>query len=113
MIRSPQTKTIDFGKYIPPISVTSTYFHFLEELFDVILSCTLYSVYETDYSLIQISGRMWNHCRMVYLPMSYLYGKRFVGPITPTVLSLRKELYTVPYSEIDWDRARNECAKVS
>ncbi|KAK4396655.1 Cycloartenol Synthase [Sesamum angolense] len=57
-------------------------------------------------------GRMWCHCRMVYLPMSYLYGKRFVGPITPTVLSLRKELYTVPYHEIDWDIARNECAKM-
>lgn len=49
---------------------------------------------------------------MVYLPMSYLYGKRFVGPITPTVLSLRRELFDVPYHEIDWDRARNECAKV-
>ncbi|KAK4483731.1 hypothetical protein RD792_010933 [Penstemon davidsonii] len=56
-------------------------------------------------------GRMWCHCRMVYLPMSYLYGKRFVGPITPTVLALRKELYTVPYHEIDWNKARNECAK--
>ncbi|KNA23716.1 hypothetical protein SOVF_022560 [Spinacia oleracea] len=56
-------------------------------------------------------GRMWCHCRMVYLPMSYLYGKRFVGPITPTVLSLRRELFDVPYHEIDWDRARNECAK--
>lgn len=56
-------------------------------------------------------GRMWCHCRMVYLPMSYLYGKRFVGPITPTVLSLRKELYTVPYHNIDWDAARNLCAK--
>lgn len=49
---------------------------------------------------------------MVYLPMSYLYGKRFVGPLTPTVLSLRKELFIVPYHEIDWNRARNECAKV-
>lgn len=56
-------------------------------------------------------GRMWCHCRMVYLPMSYLYGKRFVGPITPTVLSLRRELYNVPYHEIDWDHARGECAK--
>ncbi|CAN1298198.1 Cycloartenol synthase [Linum perenne] len=56
-------------------------------------------------------GRMWCHCRMVYLPMSYLYGKRFVGPITPTVLSLRKELFIVPYDEIDWNRVRNECAK--
>ncbi|GER29961.1 cycloartenol Synthase [Striga asiatica] len=56
-------------------------------------------------------GRMWCHCRMVYLPMSYLYGKRFVGPITPTIVSLRKELFTVPYHEIDWNKARNECAK--
>lgn len=56
-------------------------------------------------------GRMWCHCRMVYLPMSYLYGKRFVGPITPTVLSLRKEIFNVPYHEIDWNQARNLCAK--
>ncbi|TYH16518.1 hypothetical protein ES288_A05G123000v1 [Gossypium darwinii] len=56
-------------------------------------------------------GRMWCHCRMVYLPMSYLYGKKFVGPITPTILSLRKELYTVPYHEVDWNKARNACAK--
>uniref|UniRef100_A0A6N2M546 Terpene cyclase/mutase family member n=1 Tax=Salix viminalis TaxID=40686 RepID=A0A6N2M546_SALVM len=56
-------------------------------------------------------GRMWCHCRMVYLPMSYLYGKRFVGPITPTVLSLRKELFAAPYHEIDWNQARNLCAK--
>ncbi|KAK6284757.1 hypothetical protein POUND7_003709 [Theobroma cacao] len=56
-------------------------------------------------------GRMWCHCRMVYLPMSYLYGKRFVGPITPIILSLRKELYTVPYHEVDWNKARNTCAK--
>ncbi|XP_059453133.1 cycloartenol synthase 2 isoform X2 [Corylus avellana] len=63
------------------------------------------------YMLPLHPGRMWCHCRMVYLPMSYLYGKRFVGPITPTVLSLRKELYTVPYHEIDWNRARNLCAK--
>ncbi|VAI43510.1 unnamed protein product [Triticum turgidum subsp. durum] len=56
-------------------------------------------------------GRMWSHCRMVYFPMSYIYGKRFVGPITPTVLNLRKELYKVPYDEIDWDKARSQCAK--
>lgn len=63
------------------------------------------------YALPIHPGRMWCHCRMVYLPMSYLYGKRFVGPITETVLSLRRELYTVPYDEIDWNLARNLCAK--
>ncbi|XP_031109631.1 cycloartenol synthase-like isoform X2 [Ipomoea triloba] len=56
-------------------------------------------------------GRMWCHCRMVYLPMSYLYGKRFVGPINSTILSLRRELYNHDYHQIDWDLARNQCAK--
>ncbi|TKW38071.1 hypothetical protein SEVIR_1G089900v4 [Setaria viridis] len=56
-------------------------------------------------------GRMWCHCRMVYLPMCYIYGKRFVGRITPLVLELRKELFKDPYSKIDWDIARNQCAK--
>ncbi|XWS73368.1 hypothetical protein CRYUN_Cryun02cG0122100 [Craigia yunnanensis] len=56
-------------------------------------------------------GRMWCHSRMVYLPMSYLYGKKFVGPITSLVLSLRRELYTLPYHQIDWNQARNQCAK--
>ncbi|KAJ4809906.1 Terpene cyclase/mutase family member [Rhynchospora pubera] len=56
-------------------------------------------------------GRMWCHCRMVYLPMSYIYGKRFVGKITPLVLELRKELFSIPYDKIDWNKARNECAK--
>jgi cycloartenol synthase len=45
--------------------------------------------------------------------MSYLYGKRFVGAMTSIVLDLRKELYNVPYDEIDWDKARNGCAKVA
>jgi hypothetical protein len=49
---------------------------------------------------------------MVYLPMSYIYGKKFVGPVTPVVLELRNELYKVHYDEIDWNKARTECAKV-
>ncbi|XP_022723277.1 cycloartenol synthase-like isoform X2 [Durio zibethinus] len=68
-------------------------------------------VWLCPYFLPVHPGRMWCHCRMVYLPMSYLYGKRFVGPITPTILSLRKELYSVPYHEVDWNKARNTCAK--
>jgi Squalene-hopene cyclase N-terminal domain len=34
-------------------------------------------------------GRYWCHCRMVYLPMAYVYGVRGTGPITDLVLSLR------------------------
>nr|BAB83254.1 multifunctional triterpene synthase [Hellenia speciosa] len=56
-------------------------------------------------------GKMWCLSRTVYLPMSYLYGKRFVGAITPIVVSLRKELYNVPYDHIDWNKARTDCAK--
>lgn len=57
-------------------------------------------------------GRMWCHTRMVYLPMSYLYGKRFVGPISSIVLSLRRELYKTLYYQVNWDLSRNQCAKV-
>lgn len=56
-------------------------------------------------------GRMWCHCRMVYLPMSYLFAKRFVGPINAVVLSLRKELYPQPYHLIQWNSARFQCCK--
>ena len=47
----------------------------------------------------------------VYLPLSYLYGKRATGELTPLVMSLRQELYTREYSKIDWNAARNQCAK--
>ncbi|PRQ56158.1 putative cycloartenol synthase [Rosa chinensis] len=64
-----------------------------------------------DALVVALEGRMWCHCRMVYLPMSYLYGKRFVGLINDLIFSLRTELYTLPYHLIDWDQARNLCAK--
>ena len=40
-------------------------------------------------------GRYWCHCRMVYLPMSYLYGRRAVGELTDLVLDLRCVLLLV------------------
>mmetsp|Transcript_57764 Transcript_57764/g.183055 ORF Transcript_57764/g.183055 Transcript_57764/m.183055 type:complete len:537 (+) Transcript_57764:344-1954(+) len=56
-------------------------------------------------------GRFWCHCRMVYLPMSYLYGIRATGKPTQLTEDLKLELYTKPYDEIDWNAARNECAR--
>ncbi|KAF4348828.1 hypothetical protein F8388_016100 [Cannabis sativa] len=56
-------------------------------------------------------AKMWCYCRTVYLPMSYLYGKKFVGPITPLILQLREELFTQPYDEINWKKVRHFCAK--
>ncbi|KAJ8445199.1 hypothetical protein Cgig2_024405 [Carnegiea gigantea] len=58
--------------------------------------------------------KIWNlmaYARLVYMPMSYIYGKKFVGSLTPLVHSLRKELYTQPYCEINWNKARNTIAK--
>jgi len=56
---------------------------------------------------------MLSYCRLVYMPMSYLYGKRFVGPITALIRSLREELYNEPYEAINWNKARNTVAKVN
>ncbi|XP_010088501.2 lupeol synthase, partial [Morus notabilis] len=56
-------------------------------------------------------GNMLCYCRLVYIPMAYLYGRKFVGPKTDLIQSLRKELHTEPYDQIDWNRARNTLAK--
>src|ERR1044072_7163948 len=58
------------------------------------------------------AGKMLCYCRLVYMPMSYLYGKKFVGPITGLIRSLRKELYNEPYDLVNWNKARNTVAKV-
>ncbi|KAF8772147.1 hypothetical protein HU200_006145 [Digitaria exilis] len=63
------------------------------------------------YALPTHPGRFWCFFRLVYMPMAYLYGKKFVGPITPTILSLRDELYSIPYANINWKEALHSCAK--
>uniref|UniRef100_A0A0D9VFG1 Terpene cyclase/mutase family member n=1 Tax=Leersia perrieri TaxID=77586 RepID=A0A0D9VFG1_9ORYZ len=56
-------------------------------------------------------GRFWCFCRLIYMPMAYLYGKKFIATITPVILELRQELYSLPYKEINWLKARDTCAK--
>uniref|UniRef100_A0A7N0VCJ8 Terpene cyclase/mutase family member n=1 Tax=Kalanchoe fedtschenkoi TaxID=63787 RepID=A0A7N0VCJ8_KALFE len=63
-------------------------------------------------SFLPISpAKMWCYCRTIFMPMSYMYGKRFVGSITSLILELRKEIHTQPYDEIDWTGVRHLCAK--
>ncbi|CAN1191093.1 Beta-amyrin synthase [Linum perenne] len=63
-------------------------------------------------SFLPISpGKLWCYCRTLYAPMSYLYGKRFVGTITPLVQQLRKELHTQPYYKINWKKTRHLCCQ--
>eukprot|EP00607_Mallomonas_marina_P010769 CAMPEP_0182422772 /NCGR_PEP_ID=MMETSP1167-20130531/8545_1 /TAXON_ID=2988 /ORGANISM="Mallomonas Sp, Strain CCMP3275" /LENGTH=689 /DNA_ID=CAMNT_0024601113 /DNA_START=357 /DNA_END=2426 /DNA_ORIENTATION=+ len=61
-------------------------------------------------------GRMWCHSRMVYLPMCYLYGKRYSADISkdPLLQQLRIELYTqgTNYDHINWDKYRQTCADI-
>lgn len=56
-------------------------------------------------------AKMFCYCRLTYMPMSYLYGRKFVGPITPLISQLREELHIEPYNEIDWSAKRHLCAK--
>lgn len=51
--------------------------------------------------------RMWCHARMVYLPMSYLYGARVRAAPGKLQAELKAELYATPYQAIDWNAARN------
>jgi hypothetical protein len=43
--------------------------------------------------------------------MSYVWGVRGTAKRTPLTDALRQELYVAPYDSIDWDAARNQCAK--
>lgn len=52
-------------------------------------------------------GRLWCHCRQVYLPMAWLYGKRATIPENDLIRSLRDELYAGRWQEIDWEAQRD------
>lgn len=45
--------------------------------------------------------------RQVFLPMSFIASKRFSFPLTPLTRQLRDELYTQPYSSINFAAHRN------
>ncbi|KAI9707584.1 MAG: Lanosterol synthase (Oxidosqualene--lanosterol cyclase) [Candelina mexicana] len=51
--------------------------------------------------------RWWIHMRQVFLPMSYIYSKRYVHPPTLLTHQLRQELYTMPYESINFFAHRN------
>ncbi|XP_031129627.1 dammarenediol II synthase-like [Ipomoea triloba] len=56
-------------------------------------------------------AKMWCHCRTTYMPMSYLYARRYHGPLTNLVLCIRSEIHVKPYDQIDWNSARMDCCK--
>ncbi|KAF1994227.1 terpene synthase [Amniculicola lignicola CBS 123094] len=51
--------------------------------------------------------RWWIHMRQVFLPMSFIYSKRWTHPMNDLTRSLRSELLDEPYSSINWESRRN------
>ena len=85
---------------------------FQTNICDIIFPPYILNTSNIELNIRIFAGKMLCYCRLVYMPMSYLYGKRFVGPLTPLIQLLRKELYIQPYHDINWNKARNTCAKV-
>ena len=57
-------------------------------------------------------GKYWCHNRMLYLPMSYCYGKKVKAEETDLVLAIRKEIYTQDYDKINWKKARRKACEI-
>ena len=57
-------------------------------------------------------GNLWCHTRMVYLPMSFLYGIKYQAPVDDLIRSLREELFLEPFEQIQWSSHRNTVASV-
>ncbi|CAK9018165.1 unnamed protein product [Durusdinium trenchii] len=61
-------------------------------------------------------GRFWCHCRMVYLPMCWLYARRFTFKAAedPIASALRSELYQEgqKYQQIEWRRYVHSVADI-
>lgn len=61
-------------------------------------------------SLPMHPGNLWCHTRAVFLPMSYLYGRRFQASDRPLLRELRNELFVTPFEAIDWPSLRDRIA---
>jgi len=61
-------------------------------------------------------GRFWCHCRMVYLPMCYIYGLKwsYDAAVDPITSALREELYAegTEYDKIDWSKHMFSIAEI-
>lgn len=52
--------------------------------------------------------RWWIHIRQVYLPMGYLYSRRWSCEETEVTRALKDELFVQPHAEIKWAAHRND-----
>ncbi|MCL2625855.1 MAG: terpene cyclase/mutase family protein [Cystobacterineae bacterium] len=56
-------------------------------------------------------SKLWCHCRQVYLPMAWLYGKRAQAPVTALTRALREELWNGQWAKISWEKQRSVVCK--
>ncbi|KAM4066576.1 prenyltransferase and squalene oxidase repeat domain-containing protein [Hirsutella rhossiliensis] len=56
--------------------------------------------------------RWWIHMRQVFLPMGYLYSKKWSCQETDAIRGLRQELFVQPHGEIIWAAHRNSIAPI-
>ncbi|KGO43305.1 Terpenoid cyclases/protein prenyltransferase alpha-alpha toroid [Penicillium expansum] len=56
--------------------------------------------------------RWWIHMRQVFLPMSWLWSKQWSHPLDDLTRQIREELYTQPYSSVDFVAHRNSIHEV-
>ena len=59
--------------------------------------------------------RWWIHMRMVFLPMSNVWSKKWVyekAESDPLIRQLRQELFTQPHTDIKWTRYRNAISEM-
>ncbi|KAM3507803.1 hypothetical protein MY11210_007006 [Beauveria gryllotalpidicola] len=54
--------------------------------------------------------RWWIHIRQVFLPMGYVYSKRWSCPEDAIIRGLREELFVEPHAQINWASHRNSIA---
>ncbi|KAL7801906.1 oxidosqualene:lanosterol cyclase [Trichoderma afarasin] len=56
--------------------------------------------------------RWWIHIRQVFLPMGYLYSKRWSCEETDITRALKQELFVQPHAEIVWASHRNDISAI-
>jgi squalene/oxidosqualene cyclase-like protein len=54
--------------------------------------------------------RLYNHMRLIYLGLSYVYGVRLQAPTTPLLAQIRDELYPEGYARVPFAAHRDEIA---
>ncbi|KAL1959008.1 hypothetical protein VTO42DRAFT_3249 [Malbranchea cinnamomea] len=56
--------------------------------------------------------RWWVQMRQIFLPMSWIWSRRWTAPETEVVRALRQELFVQPWESIDWAGHRNSIAPI-